>query len=111
MGFLLLSADLIKAFDHFFQAPRCGEVYNMGGGRPSHCSMLEAIDTCQQVAGRSLEWKYSDRHRKGDHIWWVSNVDKFRSHYPEWQLEYDIQRICREIYEANAERWLEKVSS
>ena len=76
------SADLIDAFDQFFQAPRCGEVYNIGGSRMSNCSMLEAIDICQQVTGRPLDWTYSEQNRVGDHIWWVSNVGKFQAHYP-----------------------------
>lgn len=105
------SADLINAFDHFAQAPRCGEVYNMGGARFSNCSMLEAIAICEEITGRPMEWKYSDTNRTGDHIWWVSDVSKFSEHFPEWRLTYDIPRICREIYEANAESWLETVAT
>jgi CDP-paratose 2-epimerase len=103
------SADLIQAFDHFFHAPRPGEVYNMGGSRFSNCSMIEAIQICEEVAGCPLEYKYVDTNRTGDHIWWISDVSKFSSHYPGWRLSYDVPRICREIYEANAERWLEAV--
>jgi CDP-paratose 2-epimerase len=102
----LHSADLISAFDHFFQAPRSGEVYNMGGSRTSHCSMLEAIHICEETVGRALEWTYTDVNRTGDHIWWVSNVDKFASHYPLWRVTYDVPGICREIYAANKDRWL-----
>ena len=101
------SYDLIRAFDHFFRAPRCGEVYNIGGGRYSNCSMLEAIGICEELSGRALEWQYSDRHRQGDHIWWISDNRKFISHYPQWKLTYDIASICQEITEANCERWLE----
>jgi CDP-paratose 2-epimerase len=104
------SADLIAAFNHFFRAPRCGEVYNMGGGRFSNCSMLEAIRTCEEVAGRWLDWKYEEANRSGDHIWWVSDVSKFSRHYPGWRLTRDVLRICREIYQANAERWCEGVA-
>ena len=105
------SADLISAFDHFFQAPRCGEVYNIGGSRHSNCSMLEAIDICEQITGRPMQWSYSEANRAGDHIWWISDVAKFQSHYPTWRLTYDVPRICREIYENNIERWLETVAS
>lgn len=99
------SADLIRAFDAFFQAPRAGEVYNIGGARFSNCSMLEGIRICEEIAGRPLQWKYSETNRTGDHIWWISDVGKFANHYPEWRLTYDVPRICREIYEANADRW------
>lgn len=99
------SADLIQAFDHVFRAPRVAEVYNIGGSRFSHCSMLEAIAICEEVTGRPLDWSYSETNRIGDHIWWVSDVGKFRSHYPGWQLRYDVPQICREIFENNVERW------
>jgi CDP-paratose 2-epimerase len=101
------SADLIAAFDQFFRSPRQGEVYNMGGGRYSNCSMLEAIRCCEEIAGRSLRWTYAEANRTGDHIWWISDVGKFASHYPGWKLTYNVPAICREIYEATQERWQE----
>jgi len=101
------SADLISAFDHFFRAPRSAEVYNIGGSRFSHCSMLEAIRACQEITGREMRWSYSETNRTGDHIWWVSDVSKFQSHYPTWRLTHDVPSICREIYECNRERWRE----
>ena len=101
------SNDLIRAFDCFFRNPRVGEVYNIGGGRKSNCSMLEAIDISERIADRRLNWTYVDENRTGDHIWWVSDLAKFRGHYPEWDITYEVPEICREIYEANAERWLE----
>jgi len=105
------SADLIRAFDQVFQNPRCGEVYNIGGSRFSNCSMLEAIEICEELTGQPLQWSYSETNRTGDHIWWISDVRKFQSHYPEWRLRYDVPAICREIYENNVERWLEAVPS
>lgn len=99
------SADLIRAFYEFYRAPRIAEVYNMGGGRTSNCSMLEAIDLCQQITGRTLDWRYSEENRMGDHIWWISGLHKFQSHYPAWQIHYDVPAILREIYDANRERW------
>lgn len=99
------SADLILAFYEFFKAPRVAEVYNMGGGRDSNCSMLEAIQMCQEISGRELSWRYSDQHRNGDHIWWISDHSKFRSHYPAWRINYDVPRILQEIYQTNLERW------
>lgn len=104
------SADLIAAFDNFFQAPRCGEVYNIGGSRVSNCSLLEAIEICEGLTGRPMKRSYSDVNRTGDHIWWISDVGKFSEHYPDWQLTYDIRRILREIFEANVERWSELVA-
>jgi CDP-paratose 2-epimerase len=99
------SADLIHAFDAFYRAPRSAEVYNIGGGRFSNCSMLEAIELCQEITGRDLNWTYSESNRIGDHIWWVSDTSHFEQQYPDWKLEYDVPRILREIYEANRERW------
>ncbi len=100
------SADLIRAFHAFYQAPRCGEVYNIGGGRFSNCSMLEAIQLCEEIAGKRLNWQYAEQNRTGDHIWWISDLAKFQCHYPTWQLTYDVPRILQEIYDHNAERWL-----
>jgi CDP-paratose 2-epimerase len=99
------SADLISAFDEFFKAPRVGQVYNMGGGRYSNCSMLEAIDLCEKIVGQKLNWSYSDQNRTGDHIWWISDLSKFQSHYPNWRLRYNVPAILTEIYAANLERW------
>ena len=99
------SADLINAFHEFFKAPRSGEAYNIGGGRFSNCSMLEAIDLCEEIVGRKLNWSYSDQNRRGDHIWWISDNGKFMEHYPDWRLDYDVRRILEEIHEQNLERW------
>ena len=99
------SADLIRAFECFFRNPRAGEVYNIGGGRHSNCSMREAIAIGEAIAGRRLDWTYSDEPRVGDHKWWISGLSKFQSHYPEWNLQHDVPQICREIFEANVERW------
>jgi CDP-paratose 2-epimerase len=101
------SADLIRAFYEVVKAPRVGEVYNIGGGRFSNCSMLEAIQMCQEIAGRELNWTYSERNRTGDHIWWISDNGKFMKHYPHWSLQYDVSLILQEIYDANLERWQE----
>jgi CDP-paratose 2-epimerase len=99
------SHDLIRAFDEFARAPRVAEVYNIGGGRFSNASVIEAIDISQEIAGRELEWTYEDTNRVGDHIWWIGDNGRFEGHYPEWRLEYDVRRILEEIYEANVERW------
>ena len=104
------SADLIRAFHEFFKRPGSGEVYNMGGGRYSNCSMLEAIELCEGITGKPFHTKYVDENRRGDHIWWISDLSRFQSHYPEWKPEYDVPGILREIYEFNLERWTQECS-
>ena len=101
----LHSSDLIEAFDRFFQAPRSGEVYNMGGSRFSNCSMLEAIAMCEEISGSRMDWEYAPENRMGDHIWWVSDISKFQSHYPGYEVKFDTRAILREIHERNRERW------
>lgn len=100
------SLDLIRAFGAFCRAPRTGEVYNIGGGRHSNCSMLEAIELCEDISGRRLDWRYASENRIGDHIWWISDNSKFQAHYPEWTLNYDVRQILAEIYAENVERWV-----
>ncbi len=100
------SHDLVSAFWHFAQNPRSAEVYNIGGGRRSNCSMLEAITECQTISGRELDWTYEETNRTGDHIWWISDIRRFAEHYPEWQPQFGITEILTGIYEANRERWL-----
>jgi CDP-paratose 2-epimerase len=95
------SFDLINAFWNFYQNPRSGEVYNMGGSRHSNCSMAEAIAMCEEITGKKMNYTYTDSSRVGDHIWWVSDVSKFRSHYPSWEYKFDVKGILRDIYERN----------
>jgi CDP-paratose 2-epimerase len=99
------SADLAAAFYHFYLEPREAEVYNIGGGRQSNCSMLEAIQLCQEIAGRELAWTYSEANRIGDHIWYISDTRKFQEHYPEWRQRYGLRELLEDIYAQNIERW------
>ena len=99
------STDLIHAFDAFFRDPKSAQVYNIGGGRFSNCSMIEAIRLCEEITGREMSWTYSEANRTGDHIWWISDLSRFRSHYPNWSLTYDVAAILREMYELNRDRW------
>ena len=100
------SADVVSAFLEFWQAPRTGgQVYNLGGGRFSNCSMLEAIDICQGIAGRTLEWTYQPTNRIGDHIWYISDLRKFQRDYPGWKQQYDLTALLKDIYHHNVERW------
>lgn len=96
--------DLVACFKEFIKKPRKGEVYNIGGSRYSNCSMLEAIDIAEDVIGQKLKWEYVDQHRMGDHKWWISDVTKFQSHYPEWGYTYDIRTIIDEIADGLEER-------
>jgi CDP-paratose 2-epimerase len=104
------SSDLISCFDHVQRAAasgveRCGEVYNIGGGRFSNCSVLEAIALCEDITGRSLEWTYVDDHRAGDHIWWIGDNSRFAGHHPGWEPTHDVPAILTEMHEANRDRW------
>jgi CDP-paratose 2-epimerase len=102
------SADLVAAFARFHDSPQAGAVYNIGGGRASNCSMLEAIALCQEIAGRELRWELSSQNRVGDHRWWISDLEPFKADFPDWDITYTIERILREIHEHNADRWLVK---
>ena len=102
----LHSADVVRAFDAFHRAPRAGAVYNLGGGRSANVSMLEAIELCQQIAGKQLHWELSEDARIGDHRWWISDLSEFVHDYPEFELTYGIDDVLGEIHDANAERWM-----
>jgi CDP-paratose 2-epimerase len=99
------SADVASAFAEFHANPRVAAVYNLGGGRASNCSMLEAIELCEQIAEHELDWELSDQARMGDHRWWISDLSQFQADYPAWQLEYDVETMLQEMYERNVEYW------
>ena len=99
------SFDLVNAFYHFYSAPRIGEVYNIGGSRFSSCSVLEAIEICEEIVGKKLDWTYQETNRVGDHIWWISDVRKFKNHYPGWDLTFNVRDILTEIFTTNSSRW------
>jgi len=92
------SRDLVNMLWHFHLNPRPGEVYNAGGSRHSNASMLEAIELCEQISGRRLDYIYDETNRIGDHIWYISDVSKFKKHYPNWDYQYDLDDIISEIY-------------
>jgi CDP-paratose 2-epimerase len=91
--------DLVNMFWHFYQDPRSGEVYNAGGGRFSNCSMIEAIDICEEITGNKMNYSYTENNRIGDHIWYISDLTKFKSHYPEWEYKYSLETILSQIFE------------
>lgn len=96
----LHASDLVEAFWQFFQAPKIAGVYNIGGGRYSNCSVLEAIDLCEKISGKPLTWSYMENNRVGDHIWWISDVRRFQCDYPKWKYRYSLSEILQEIHAA-----------
>ncbi|MFC7546264.1 NAD-dependent epimerase/dehydratase family protein [Plantactinospora sp. GCM10030261] len=102
------SHDVLTAFEAFFRNPRSGEVYNLGGGRHSNASHIEAFRIAEEISGREAKINYVERNRVGDHQWWISSMARFEEHYPDWKLTYDVPMILREMYEANADTWAPK---
>lgn len=98
------SSDLAQAIWCYFEQPRPGEVFNIGGGIHSNCSMLEAIAMAEEIVGRPMVWSYSDESRRGDHIWWVSDVRKFQRLHPAWRYRYGIRDIMTDIAAGLKER-------
>lgn len=92
------SYDLVNMFWHFYQNPREGEAYNAGGSRFSNCSMKEAITLCEEISGNKINVSYSDTNRIGDHIWYISDVTKFKKHYPDWVFKYDLTTTLAQMF-------------
>jgi CDP-paratose 2-epimerase len=90
--------DMVNMFYHFYLSPGQGEVYNAGGSRHSNCSILEAVALCEEITGKRMNSTYSDNNRIGDHIWYISDVSKFKSRYPDWKYKYDLNDILVQIY-------------
>jgi CDP-paratose 2-epimerase len=95
------SYDLVRAFWEFYQKPRPGEVYNIGGSRHSNCSVLEAIAMAEEICKKKLNCYSTLDNRVGDHRWWISDVRKFQSHYPDWKYRYTLREIMEEIAEGS----------
>jgi CDP-paratose 2-epimerase len=91
-------------FWHFYLNPKEGEVYNAGGSRFANCSMLEAIELCEHISGNKMNYQYAETNRIGDHIWYVSDVNKFKSDYPEWNYRYDLMSTLTEMYQNMSKR-------
>lgn len=91
------SSDLIKAFWHYYQNPTIGEVYNIGGSRNSNISILEAFMKIEEISGIKVNYTVSDEARSGDHIWYISDIRKFRSHYPDFEYDYNMDRTLTEM--------------
>jgi CDP-paratose 2-epimerase len=101
------SHDVVSAIEEFAASPRPGEAYNLGGGRKNSISVLEAIAKVEQLTGRKMNWKYVDQNRIGDHICYISDLTKFKSHYPSWKITIGLDEILRQIV---ADRHLRSVA-
>lgn len=94
------SWDLVNMFWHFHQNPRPGEVYNAGGGRENSTSILEAIDSINRIAGTNWsDYTLSEQNRIGDHIWYISDLRKFKNHYPEWNITINLEETIKQMVE------------
>ena len=98
------SYDVVRAIEQFAAAPRPGEVYNLGGGRENAISMLEAIAKVEQMTGKKMNWQYVEQNRIGDHICYISDLAKFKSHYPNWKITVGLDEIFRQIIADHTKR-------
>jgi CDP-paratose 2-epimerase len=98
------SHDVVRAIEEFAANPRCGEVYNLGGGRENSVSMLETISKIEEMSGKKLNWKYINENRKGDHICYISALAKFKSHFPNWSITIGIDEILSQIFADQTKR-------
>jgi CDP-paratose 2-epimerase len=95
------SSDLVNAFWHFFSSPRYAEVYNIGGGRYSNCSIIEANKIMENISNKKTKLFFESKPRSGDHIWWISDIRKFQSHYKNWSIKYNINCIIEDMYRSS----------
>jgi len=93
----LHSYDLVNAFWNFYKKPGIGEIYNIGGSRKSNCSVLEAIKIIENLIGKKANFKILNGNRVGDHKWWISDIKKFKTKYPNWSIKYDVPKIIKDI--------------
>ncbi len=105
------SLDVARFIDVFIQNPHCGEVYNLGGGRDNSCSLLEAFALIESISGRKMVYEYSGTARRGDHICYISNLNKMKTHYPDWSITKGLDDILNEIYSAWCDRAARTTSS
>ena len=91
------SYDLVKCFWNYFKKPRVGEIYNIGGGRESNCSVIEALNYVESFANIKIKRIYQKANRVGDHIWYITDIKKFRRHYPNWKQKYGTKKIIEEL--------------
>ena len=94
------SYDVARAIEEIYENPRCGEVYNLGGGRTNSCSIVEAFEQVEDLTGRKMHYEYIDKNRAGDHICYISNLARLQSHYPRWKITRSLTDIFREIIDS-----------
>lgn len=99
------SFDLVNMFWHFYNEPRCGEAYNAGGSRFSNCSMLEAIELCELITGNKMNFSYLDNNRSGDHIWYISDISKFKKHFKNWNYKYNLEDTLAQMFNNMKKRY------
>lgn len=98
------SYDLVNAFWHYYQNPKVGEVYNIGGGPNRTCSVLEALNTVRDITGIEPLYNYIEQPRRGDHIWYATDLGKFQSDYPDWNFKFSLDDIVNQLIQSNKER-------
>ena len=95
------SLDVVRFMHAFFEHPRSGEVYNIGGGRSNSVSILEAFDKIAAISGKAMQWEYVDKNREGDHICYISDLSKMKAHYPGWDITKSLDDVFQEIFAAS----------
>jgi CDP-paratose 2-epimerase len=98
------SEDVARFIECFLQAPRSGEVYNLGGGKANSCSILEAFQICEEFSGQKQKYEYLDENRIGDHICYYSDLTKIKDHYPEFEIKHSLASTIQQIVEAQDRR-------
>jgi CDP-paratose 2-epimerase len=98
------SLDVARFIEAFIENPRVAEVYNLGGGRENSCSIIEAFALAEAVSGKKMVWEYVDKNREGDHICYISDLTKMKTHYPNWSLTKSLTDIFSEIHQG----WLKR---
>jgi len=94
------SYDLVNCFWEFYKKPRKGVIYNIGGGRYSNCSITEALEMVEKLCNIKIKKEYINKSRVGDHIWYISDLRKFKKDYPNWKQKYNTKKIIEELIDS-----------
>jgi CDP-paratose 2-epimerase len=94
------SHDVARFIEAFWTKPRCGEVYNLGGGRDNSVSILEAFERVAVISGKRMSYEYAEKNREGDHICYISDLRKIKAHYPDWDITRTLDDVLTEIHAA-----------
>jgi CDP-paratose 2-epimerase len=98
------SLDVARFIHAFWEQPRCGEAYNIGGGRANSVSILEAFDRIAAISGKKMNFEYFEKNREGDHICYISDLTKMRRHFPAWNISRSLDQIFTEIHAATMQK-------